>query len=77
MVSRFKSELPGRFQKRKALDVADCPAYFNYQYLGACYTAQGKVNEAMGAYERMCELNPDESLKAWVSQWKVQMGVAA
>jgi len=48
-----------------------------YQYLGACYTAQGKVNEAMGAYERMCELNPDEALKAWVSQWKIQMGIAA
>jgi len=48
-----------------------------YQYLGGCYTAQGMVNEATGAYERMCELNPDESLKAWVAQWKVQMGVAA
>ena len=48
-----------------------------YQYLGTCYSAQGMVNEAMGAYERMCELNPDESLKAWVTQWKVQMGVAA
>jgi flagellar motor switch protein FliG len=48
-----------------------------YQYLGTAYSAQGMVNEAMGAYERMCELNPDESLKAWVDQWKVQMGVAA
>jgi flagellar motor switch protein FliG len=48
-----------------------------YQYLGACYSAQGMVNEAMGAYERMCELNPDDALKSWVAQWKVQMGVAA
>lgn len=48
-----------------------------YQYLGTCYSAQGMVNEAMGAYERMCELNPDEALKAWVVQWKAQMGVAA
>ncbi len=48
-----------------------------YQYMGACYAAQGLVNEALGAYERMVELNPDESLKTWVDQWKVQMGVAA
>jgi pentatricopeptide repeat protein len=48
-----------------------------YQCLGTCYAAQGMVNEALGAYERMVELNPDEALKAWVDQWKVQMGVAA
>jgi flagellar motor switch protein FliG len=48
-----------------------------YQYLGTAYSAQGMVNEAAGAFERMCELNPDENLKAWVDQWKVQMGVAA
>ncbi len=48
-----------------------------YQYLGTCYVAQGMVNEAMGAYERMVELNPDESLKAWVEQWKAQMGIRA
>ncbi len=48
-----------------------------YQYLGGCYVAQGMVNEAMGAYERMCELNPDPGLKAWVDQWKIQAGVAA
>src|SRR5262249_8557966 len=41
-----------------------------YQYLGASYFAQGMVNEAAGAYERMCELNEDPSLKAWVEQWK-------
>jgi len=35
------------------------------------------VNEALGAYERMCDINPDPSLKAWVDQWKVQAGVAA
>jgi flagellar motor switch protein FliG len=48
-----------------------------YQYMGTCYAAQGMLNEALGAYERMIELNPDESLKVWVEQWKVQMGVAA
>jgi len=48
-----------------------------YQYLGAAYSAQGMVNEAMGAYERMIELNPDENLRAWVAQWKIQAGVAA
>jgi flagellar motor switch protein FliG len=48
-----------------------------YQYLGGCYSAQGMVNEAMGAYERMCDLNPDDALRTWVAQWKVQMGVAA
>ncbi len=48
-----------------------------YQCLGTCYAAQGMVNEALGAYERMVELNPDEALKAWVDQWTVQMGVAA
>jgi len=48
-----------------------------YQYMGTCYAAQGMLTEALGAYERMVELNPDESLKAWVDQWKVQMGVAA
>src|SRR5262249_26027843 len=49
----------------------------SYQYLGTCYAAQGMVNEALGAYERMCDINPDPSLKAWVDQWKVQAGVAA
>ncbi len=49
----------------------------SYQYLGTCYAAQGMVNEASGAYERMCEINPDPALKAWVTQWKVQAGVAA
>jgi flagellar motor switch protein FliG len=48
-----------------------------YQYMGTAYAAQGMVNEAAGAYERMCELNSDPSLKAWVDQWKVQSGVAA
>ncbi len=48
-----------------------------YQYLGTCYAAQNMVNEAAGAYERMCELNPDPSLKTWVDQWKAQSGVAA
>lgn len=48
-----------------------------YQYLGTCYAAQGMVNEALGAYERMCEINPDPTLKAWVEQWKIQSGVAA
>jgi len=27
-----------------------------YQYLGTCYAAQGMVNEALGAYERMMNL---------------------
>src|SRR5262249_28128681 len=49
----------------------------SYQYMGGAYAAQGMVNEAMGAYERMCELNTDPALKAWVDQWKVQAGVAA
>lgn len=48
-----------------------------YQYLGTCYAAQGMINEAAGAYERMCEINPDPALKTWVDQWKVQAGVAA
>lgn len=48
-----------------------------YQYMGTAYATQGMVNEAAGAYERMCELNPDPGLKAWVDQWKVQSGVAA
>ena len=46
-----------------------------YQYLGAAYSAQGMVNEAMGAYERMLELNPDEALRTWVEQWKAQSGL--
>jgi flagellar motor switch protein FliG len=45
-----------------------------YQYLGTAYYAQGMVNEAMGAYERMTEINPDPSLRAWVDQWKAQVG---
>jgi len=45
-----------------------------YQYLGAAYAAQNMVNEAVGAYERMLELNPDESLRLWVDNWKVQVG---
>lgn len=48
-----------------------------YQYLGTVYSAQGMVNEAAGAYERMCELNADPSLRAWFDQWKIQSGVAA
>ena len=42
--------------------------------MGSAYAAQGMTNEAVGAYERMLELNPDESLRAWVEQWKVQAG---
>lgn len=45
-----------------------------YQYLGAAYDAQGMINEAMGAYERMLEMNPDESLRVWVENWKAQRG---
>ncbi len=48
-----------------------------YQYLGTCYAAQGMVNEAAGAYERMCEINSDPQLRAWYDQWKVQSGAAA
>ena len=48
-----------------------------YQYMGTCYAAQGMLNEALGAYEQMLQHNPDEALKTWVEQWKVQMGVAA
>lgn len=48
-----------------------------YQYLGTAYAAQGMVNEAMGAYERMLEINPNDDLRAWVEQWKAQSGVAA
>jgi flagellar motor switch protein FliG len=47
-----------------------------YQYLGAAYNAQGMVNEAMGAYERMTELNPDPALRTWVDQWKAQSGLS-
>jgi flagellar motor switch protein FliG len=56
---------------------ADPTHWQSYQYLGATYAAQGMVNEASGAYERMCDINPDPSLKAWVDQWKIQSGVAA
>jgi len=45
-----------------------------YQYLGAAYSAQGMTDQAMGAYERMLELNPDSALKAWVENWKAQGG---
>ncbi len=48
-----------------------------YQYLGSSYAAQGMVNEAAGAYERMCEINKDPSLKSWFEQWKLQSGAAA
>src|SRR4029077_13186173 len=46
-----------------------------YQYLGAAYYAQNMFTQAMGAYERMIELNPeDEALRTWVAQFKAQMG---
>jgi Flp pilus assembly protein TadD len=46
-----------------------------YQYLGAAYYAQGMTTQAMGAYERMLELNPsDPALREWVTQMKA--GVA-
>lgn len=48
-----------------------------YQYLGAAYSAQGMMNQAAGAYERMLELNPDEALKAWVAGWKAQSGLSS
>jgi len=46
-----------------------------YQYMGAVYAAQGMLPQAAGAYERMVELNPDESLRQWVMQWKASMGL--
>jgi flagellar motor switch protein FliG len=46
-----------------------------YQYLGAAYAAQGMAPQAVGAYERMTELNPDPALKAWVVQWKASVGI--
>ncbi len=46
-----------------------------YQYLGSAYAAQGMVNEAMGAYERMLDINPDPALTAWFTDWKTQMGL--
>jgi flagellar motor switch protein FliG len=56
---------------------ADSDNWQAYQYLGGAYYAQGMVNEAMGAYERMLELNPnDPSLQDWVAQFKAQQGVA-
>jgi flagellar motor switch protein FliG len=46
-----------------------------YQYLGAAYYAQNMYTQAMGAYERMIELNPeDEALRTWVTQFKAQIG---
>jgi tetratricopeptide (TPR) repeat protein len=48
-----------------------------YQYMGACYHAQGMVNEAQGAYERMLQLNQDPALRAWVEAWKSQVGLPA
>jgi tetratricopeptide (TPR) repeat protein len=48
-----------------------------YQYLGGAYYAQGMATQAMGAYERMLELNPsDPNLRTWVNQLKAQQGVA-
>jgi tetratricopeptide (TPR) repeat protein len=48
-----------------------------YQYLGAAYYAQGMATEAMGAYERMLELNPsDPALRDWVTQFRAQVGAA-
>jgi tetratricopeptide (TPR) repeat protein len=48
-----------------------------YQYLGAAYYAQGMATQAMGAYERMIELNPtDEGLRQWVNDFKAQQGAA-
>jgi len=48
-----------------------------YQYLGAAYSAQGMMNQAAGAYERMLELNPDEALNAWVANWKAESGLSS
>lgn len=48
-----------------------------YQYMGAAYYAQGMIDQAAGAYERMLEINPDDSLRAWVDAWKAQAGLPA
>jgi len=48
-----------------------------FQYLGTAYAAQGMVNEAAGAYERMLRTEPRCGTQSLVDQWKVQSGVAA
>ncbi len=72
-----QGQLAEALQQFHAAVQADPEFWQGYQYLGTVYTAQGMVPQAAGAYERMCELNTDPSLKAWVDQWKMQMGVAA
>jgi len=72
-----QGQYPEALQQFHAAVQADPNFWQGYQYLGAVYAAQGMVDQAAGAYERMCEINPDPSLKTWVDQWKTQSGVAA
>ncbi len=48
-----------------------------YQHLGHAYYAQSMWNEAMGAYDQMLAINPNEELRAWVNGLKVQLGMVA
>ena len=48
-----------------------------YQYLGHAYYAQSMGNEAMGAYEQMLVINPNEELRTWVNGLKGQLGMVA
>lgn len=44
-----------------------------YQYLGTCYYSQGMEKEAVWAYKKALELNPDnEQLKEWLSQHELK-----
>lgn len=44
-----------------------------YQYLGTCYYSQGMEKEAVWAYKKALELNPDnEQLKEWLNQHELK-----
>lgn len=72
-----QGQYPEALQQFHAAVQADPNFWQAYQYLGTVYAAQGMIDQAAGAYERMCEINSDPSLKVWVDQWKAQSGVAA
>lgn len=44
-----------------------------YQYLGAALYQLGRTSEALAAYEKVLEHNPDPQLRSWVDSFKAQM----
>ena len=44
-----------------------------YQYLGAALHQLGRTAEALAAYEKVLEHNPDPQLRSWIDSFKAQM----